>query len=314
MPVVAVAGGTSSIGRSIVEAIVETGKHEVIVLSRKPNPELEDVLKVRFIAVDYFDHEGLVECLEDNKIHTLISAMTFKPTNGAIPEVQLLTAADASKVTRRYVFNNWGCPLEDGDELRMPVQAFKVEALKALHQTKDLEHTQFYPGFFTDYWCMPAVKSHIEAAAYVVDIPNSTAVIPGDGTTPVGFTHTLDVAKYVAAALDLEKWESEYNIVADKKTWNEFLPLFEDARGTKFKVTYDSIESLKAGNPTPLPAQAEAGLFAEGSPFPQLMCFALVLLVNGKFDVKRGRAAKEAFPDIHARTVKELMDLAWKKT
>ncbi|KAI0158101.1 NAD(P)-binding protein [Xylariaceae sp. FL1272] len=313
MPVVAVAGGTSSIGRSIVEAIVESGKHEVIVLTRKLNPELQDVLKVKFITVDYFDHEGLVTCLEENEIHTLISAMTFKPTHGAIPEVQLIIAADASKATQRYVFNNWGCPIEDGDELRMPIQAFKVDALKALRQTKDLEHTQFYPGFFADYWCMPAVKTYIEAAAWVVDIPNNAAVIPGDGTTPVGFTYTMDVAKYVAAALDLEKWEPEYNLVADKKTWKEFLSLVEDARETKFKVTYDSVESLKAGKPTPLPAHVEAGLFAEGSPVPQLMCFGCLLLVDGKFDVKRGRVAREVFPDIHARTVKELLDSAWKK-
>lgn len=35
MAVIAVAGGTGSIGRSIVEAVVEAGNFEVIVLSRK---------------------------------------------------------------------------------------------------------------------------------------------------------------------------------------------------------------------------------------------------------------------------------------
>lgn len=35
MSVVAVAGGTGSIGRSVVEEIVADGKYEVIVLSRK---------------------------------------------------------------------------------------------------------------------------------------------------------------------------------------------------------------------------------------------------------------------------------------
>jgi NAD dependent epimerase/dehydratase family enzyme len=34
MVVVAVAGGTGAVGRSIVEAFISQGKHEVIVLSR----------------------------------------------------------------------------------------------------------------------------------------------------------------------------------------------------------------------------------------------------------------------------------------
>ena len=38
MPVVAVAGGTASIGRAIVEAVVADGLWEVVVLSRKVWP------------------------------------------------------------------------------------------------------------------------------------------------------------------------------------------------------------------------------------------------------------------------------------
>lgn len=37
MVTIAVAGGTGNVGRSIVEAIVAAGKHQVIVLSRQVN-------------------------------------------------------------------------------------------------------------------------------------------------------------------------------------------------------------------------------------------------------------------------------------
>lgn len=37
MVVIAVAGGTGNVGRTIVQALVATGKHEVKILSRKVN-------------------------------------------------------------------------------------------------------------------------------------------------------------------------------------------------------------------------------------------------------------------------------------
>jgi nucleoside-diphosphate-sugar epimerase len=109
--------------------------------------------------------------------------------------------------------------------------AFKVDALDALDQAEDLTYTSFYTGFFLDYWGMPAVKSYMKPGIMVIDIPHAAAAIPGTGNTPVAFTHTTDVAKYVAAAMDLEKWELGYNLTADKINWNEFLTLAESVRG-----------------------------------------------------------------------------------
>jgi len=47
MVVVAVAGGTGSIGRAIVEAIVADGEFEVIVLSRKVRYTVARIMAVR---------------------------------------------------------------------------------------------------------------------------------------------------------------------------------------------------------------------------------------------------------------------------
>lgn len=107
----------------------------------------------------------------------------------------------------------------------------RIEASKAAKQAKDLEYTSFYTGFFLDYWGMPAVKSYMRPAVMVLDVAHNAAAIPASGNTPLAFTHTSDVAKYVAAALTLEKWEPAYNLTADKVTWNEFLALAEDVRG-----------------------------------------------------------------------------------
>lgn len=39
MAVIAVAGGTGNVGRTLVEAIITAGKHDVKVLARKVSPE-----------------------------------------------------------------------------------------------------------------------------------------------------------------------------------------------------------------------------------------------------------------------------------
>lgn len=65
----------------------------------------------------------------------------------------------------------------------------------------------------------------------IVDIANKAAAVPGDGNTPIAFTHTTDVAKFVAALVEADKWEAHSTIVGDKVSWNEFVKLAEVAQG-----------------------------------------------------------------------------------
>lgn len=66
----------------------------------------------------------------------------------------------------------------------------------------------------------------------VLDIANNAAAIPGDGENPVVFTHSFDVADYVSRLLDLPKWDEESYIVGDKLTFNEFVKLAEEIKGS----------------------------------------------------------------------------------
>ncbi|KAI0442939.1 NAD(P)-binding protein [Xylaria telfairii] len=313
MLVVAVAGGTGGIGRTIVEEILATGKHKVKILSRQPNPELEASIGATILEVDYSSIKALTQTLEDNNVHTLISALTFNDKEGVPPEVQLVLAADASKTTKRYVANNWGVPIQEGDDSRMPPTAPKVKALAALKQAENLEFTSFYTGVFLDYWFVPAIKSHMKPAIMVLDIFHAAAAIPGSGDNPIAFTHTSDVAKYVTAALDVAEWEPSYNLSADKVTWNEFLALAENVRGKKFKVAYDDLEKLGAGQFTELPAQIDADLFGAGDSYRKYLAVGHLLMASGNFDFDDGKSAKDAFPGIKPKTVKSLLEEAWKK-
>jgi hypothetical protein len=206
--------------------------------------------------VDYSNVEALTRVLEDNKIHTLISALTMFPSEGEVREVELIRAADASKTTKRMISSEWGSTgltekynlgsfqNQDGkanhdthrDNDLFPSILPRIRAHAELNLTKDLEHTIFYNGFFLDYYALPAVPSTIMPLTLILDIAHDAAGIPGSGDTLVSFTHLADVAKLVAASLDLDQWDEKFYVVGDTVTWNEFLKLAEEAKGKYFHI------------------------------------------------------------------------------
>lgn len=112
----------------------------------------------------------------------------------------------------------------------MQIGKSKLDAVDALQKTS-LEFTLFYVGYFLDFWGYPRVRSYQRQNVICVDIEHNTAAIPGSGEVPVAFTHTLDVAEFVAASLDLPKWEPESFVIGDTVTWNEFLGIAEEVKG-----------------------------------------------------------------------------------
>ncbi|KAJ0385794.1 hypothetical protein COL922a_005598 [Colletotrichum nupharicola] len=323
MAVIAVAGGTGNVGRTIVEAIVAAGKHEVKILARKmltkakANPDLEKEVGASIIVVDYANVEATTKALEDNNVHTVISAINMMPPPGQVPqEIELIRAADASKTTKRIISSGWGIPHNESQTKELGSVPNKLKARAFLENvTKDLEYAVVHNGFFLDYWAPQAEKSNMTPFTLFIDIPNDSAAIPGSGNVPSAFTHTRDVAKFVAAALDLKKWDNDLYIVGDKVTWNEFLKLAEDAKGTKFNVAYDSAEKLKAGQTTELPGQIPAYPFFPKEAYQALAGTFGWWFENGTFDMPPSgkKTLNELFPEIKAWKVKEILDKAWKK-
>jgi nucleoside-diphosphate-sugar epimerase len=73
----------------------------------------------------------------------------------------------------------------------------------------------------------------MHTTATFVDIAHRTAAIPGSGDVPVAFTYSRDVAQFVSAFLDLDKWEQSTFIVGDKVTFNELVKIAEETTGNK---------------------------------------------------------------------------------
>ncbi|KAM3518129.1 hypothetical protein NHJ13051_008418 [Beauveria bassiana] len=312
MQVVAVAGGTGKLGRTIVEAILQSSEYEVIILSRKPDPQLEKDIGAPIVPTDYYDTKAITKILEDRNVHTLVSAITMgSPADGRPPpEIQLIQAADASKCTKRMISSDWGFPHTKDHIDKLDSVIYKLDAQKELARVTDLETTYFLIGTFMDYWG-PAKKTRLAPFPVVLDIPNYMAAIPGSGDTPVVFTHTIDVAKFVAASLALTHWDPVTYIMGDKLSWNQVVKLAEAARGREFKVSYDSLHDLKNGKRTELPGQANVYNYVPKEAFDVLACALGTWYEEGFFNFDSDKTLNTRLPHMETLKMKDILNEAW---
>jgi hypothetical protein len=278
--------------------------------------------------VDYTKTDDLAATLQANSIEAVIS--TINSMDDVSAELSLIKAAEKSGSTKRYIPSIWGiknneesvmpCSWDFGRtklnyEYRIasyfPIARAKLNVIAALEATSSLEYTTVYNGYFADYWVLPKVKSDQSPLALVVDIENNFAAIPGSGNELVTFAHTFDVARFVAALVGTPKWDKESYIIGDKASWNQFVQYAEEAKGVKFTVKHDSIEDLKAGKITELPSHPHLYPF-----FPKPMLQGLFaafgrMFIEGAFDLKPEHTLNEAFPEVKARKIRDLIFEAW---
>ena len=223
---VAIAGGTGHVGRHLVDGVLATKKHELIVLSRTTSPDLEE-LGVKVITVTYADPTALESALQG--VHTLISAVSIPQGKALVAaHLALLDAAKKAGVSR-FMPPEFGVECLQDD----PVEFFRfkaqiVEAVKA----SGLEYTLFENGTFMNYLASGTPGTgYFPVNMFTVDVGKCTALVPGDGTSRIVLTRAEDAAAFVAALLDLPTWPVVSNVSGSCITWNDLLSVAETIRG-----------------------------------------------------------------------------------
>jgi len=150
-----------------------------------------------------------------------------------------------------------------------------------------------------DYFASPQKASpSLYALTVGVDFNKGEADIIGTGDDPFCLTRGEDVGRFVAAALDLDKWEDKLGMVGSRTTWNELIKLGEQVRGKKFNVKRTSVdEALKELDPNPL------------SRLTNTMSEVFVAICQGEFDVEPTLNRK--FPEIVPMTIDEFINEWW---
>ncbi|KAH8894584.1 NAD(P)-binding protein [Thozetella sp. PMI_491] len=302
MTVIAVAGGTGGVGRTIVEVLQSNSNYKPIVLARKA-PNASNTSGTA-IAVDYSDVDAVAKVLADNNVSVIISTLRVLDAPTSASEINLVRATVKSGTANRFIASDWGVQHRE----TTVVYAFREATLAELRKTK-LRWTRFHNGFFLDYYGPPSLKSYMTPTPFAVDVANKIAGIPGTGNEPMTFTYTFDLAKFVVAALDLPKWDETTCCYGEKITWNEFLKLAEDARGSKFKVTYDSPEKIQKGEVTELPSHVAAYSAYSKELLQGLMAHFGSCLLEGRFDIPAANALNSVFPKIQTLKVKEVLEM-----
>jgi acetolactate synthase small subunit len=238
---IVVAGGTGSVGQNIVDAILATGKYSVIVFSRRESLSL--IAKgVTVVSVDYNDHQRLVQALQD--VHTVISCIADLNESCRDAQLALLKAALAAGV-KRFAPSEWAGLSEKNTaiEIYTTIKKPVVDAVK----NSGIEYTLFCNGLFMDYFASPQKSNpYLEPMPFGVDINQCTAWFAGTGDEPINVTLLEDMAKFVAASLDMEKWQSQSGVIGSRTSWNEIVRLGEQVRGQKFDVKRQTIEEMLA--------------------------------------------------------------------
>ncbi|KAJ4055953.1 hypothetical protein NW756_002901 [Fusarium oxysporum] len=306
---VAVAGGSGVLGRSLVDVLANQSKHEGIILTRKAS----DVdLGLPSFVVDYDDVASLTKFLDENKVDTIISAFGINGTSLSRSQNNLIKAADASSVTRRFIPSSFAIKYpEDGPAILPPLQSY-FDSIEMLRNS-GLEWAVVHNGTFLDYFFPPSgIKTYYNHGTLVVDMLNNSAAIPGTGDEVLAFTYTFDVAKFVIAAVDLESWPAELRIIGTRLTFNELIELAEKAKGKKFTVTYDNLDKLRRFEISELPGhEKDYPKFPKEVLLPFLSIFER-WMAEGHGDLEYGGSLNEMFPNIETLTAQELMEVYWK--
>jgi nucleoside-diphosphate-sugar epimerase len=88
--------------------------------------------------------------------------------------------------------------------------------------------------------------AHLKPWVFSIEVAHKVAGIPGSGNPHAAYMYSRDVAKFVVAALSLpdQTWKESSVMISEHKSLNEILRIAELVCGDKFKVSYDSTESL----------------------------------------------------------------------
>ncbi|KAJ5681724.1 uncharacterized protein N7477_001664 [Penicillium maclennaniae] len=287
MAVVAVAGGTGGVGKTIVERLVQEAKFDVLVLSRSTPKQDATPGPGRFVQIDYNDITSMTKELERHNVHTIISALGLISDAASQSQLNLIDAAERSSVTKRFIPSEYSF-IQTPDLLPIdPSIQWWLDAAEKL-KASSLEYTRVIPGFFMDYWGMPNIKTNLSPYTFGIDISSGSAAIPGDGSD----------------------WPEFSVIVGDQVTYNQILAMAEEITGKKFKVSYDTLDQIQAGEVTvpPMPR----GIEYQEDELKETTALVSRLTVNGVFDLPKENRLNERFPNVQPITMRKLLEKAWR--
>ncbi|QKX61051.1 uncharacterized protein TRUGW13939_08197 [Talaromyces rugulosus] len=241
---IAVAGGSGAVAQEVIEALIATKKHEILILSRQ-EPPTRSQSEVSWAHVDYNSVDQLVTVL--NGFDVLLSFIVVLTDPGNVAQKNLIHAAIQAGI-KRFAPSEWATSSVD----YMPWYGGKAEVhdyLVELNKTeKVLEYCLFQPGMFTDYLVHPYNSAkHFRSFETQFDFYNRRVLVREEGLGDVvTFTTLEDFANIVVKAVEYQgEWPTVGGIRGTDISIGELIALGEKVRGAPFNVETLSTQDLK---------------------------------------------------------------------
>jgi hypothetical protein len=194
--------------------------------------------------------------------HTVISVILAKDGTQASTQIALLDAA-VQVGCKRFVPSEWACGPKGVEQVTWLKEA-KTPVWVACEKS-GIEWARFNIGSFMNYLgigCSKLAAEEDEACAgidregdipdgsgsFLISLASGTAELlkKDDGTCPrITLTEMNNIGEFVAASLDLEKWERDMNIVGSTIRLDKLLIIAEIATKKKFKTVDLTKEDLE---------------------------------------------------------------------
>ncbi|KAK0647978.1 hypothetical protein B0T16DRAFT_407537 [Cercophora newfieldiana] len=243
---IAIVGGSGGFGREIIDVLVATGKHEVLLLSRSDAPSDGAPVGVTWVKVNYESVDDLADALQG--VDTVLSFIVVHMDPMNTSQKNLINAAVRAGV-RRFAPSEWTAPRFD----HMPWYAGKLEIREILQDLnkdkKVLEYCLFQPGMIMNYLAHPHKPGkYITSSQTPIDFTNRRIIL-AEGTEDARITVTAahDLANVVAKAVEYEgEWPLVGGIQGSNLSIAEFIALGEKLHGT-IEVERLNMADLEAG-------------------------------------------------------------------
>jgi hypothetical protein len=151
-------------------------------------------------------------------------------------QITLIRAAIESTTVKKFIPSEYGIKYTKELVSFHPAAQWWLDAAEAL-QNSHLQYTRIILGWTLDHYGIPRVPSNMKPFSYAIDFHHHRAAIPGDGTAPVAFLHSNDMAKYIAAMLEQDSWPEFSAFAGDRMSWGELLALAEEVTGMLYSQT-----------------------------------------------------------------------------
>ncbi|PMD25096.1 NAD(P)-binding protein [Hyaloscypha hepaticicola] len=245
---IAVAGGSGQVGQEVIDTLVASEKHEIVILSRDKAVVGDGASGVTWRAVDYDNKSQLIEALQG--IHTVLFFIQLMADPENTAQKNLIDAAIVAGV-KRFAPSEWGRQV--ASTIGMPWWSGKDKIKEYLEKVNEngkvLEYTLFQPGLFLEYLAAPyKTVKHLEPLNTMIDFQNRRAIVVDGYDAIMTFTTVKDLTTVVVLAVDLAgEWPVVEGIRGNRVLVSEVLKIGEKVRGRTFAIEKVKLADLEKG-------------------------------------------------------------------